>query len=27
VFERYGETLSGAFIVFVGIVFGLWPEL
>jgi len=26
-FERYGEVLSGAFIVFVGIVFGLWPEL
>jgi ABC-type nickel/cobalt efflux system permease component RcnA len=26
-FDRYGEVLSGAFIAFVGIVFGLWPEL
>lgn len=26
-FERYGEVLSGAFIVLVGIVFWIWPVL
>jgi nickel/cobalt transporter (NicO) family protein len=27
VFERYGEVLSGAVIVLVGLIFGLWPAL
>ena len=26
-FERYGEVLSGAVIVLVGLIFGLWPAL
>lgn len=26
-FERYGEVLSGAFIVLVGVAFGLWPMM
>ena len=26
-FERYGEVLSGAFIVLVGLAFGIWPVL
>jgi len=25
-FERYGEVISGAFIVLVGVAFWLWPD-